>query len=134
MGGVPTVAVECSAFADAETIDSTITTYIVDGLIVENEEMVYYSWFWFGMYFWHLNMMSYIEKIEAIAQCGIANEVGSENFGEDWMGETFYPTMQLYIDNVWYLTEIWWVTAFIGFFPYFGWVVLIINIIFMLDF
>jgi len=32
MGGVPTTVVSCADFADAETIDTTITSYIVDGL------------------------------------------------------------------------------------------------------
>ena len=96
--------------------------------------MLYYSWYWWAMYIWHLNVMSYVMNIESIALCGVSNGVDDAVFNQEWMDTSLYPTMMDYYDNVWYLTEIWWVTAFVGLFPYFGWVVLIINIIFMLDF
>jgi len=134
MGGVPTVAVNCADLTTADAIDGTIGSYINDGLIAENMNMLYYSWYWFAMYFWHLNVVSYLTAIEGVALCGVSNGVDDAVFNEDWMGETFYPVMQEYMDNVFYLSEFWWATSLIVIFPYFGWVVLIINIIFMLDF
>ena len=80
MGGISTATVECSALTSADIIDSTITSYIKDGLIPEADEMVYYGWYWFAMYIWNLNVMSYVTKIEAIALCGIANGVDDTKF------------------------------------------------------
>ena len=134
MGGVPTVAVNCADLTTADAIDGTIGSYINDGLIAENMNMLYYSWYWFAMYFWHLNVWSYISNIEAIALCGISNGVDDAVFNQEWMDTVFYPVMLDYSENIWYLSEYWWATSLIVIFPYFGWVVLIINIIFMLDF
>jgi len=73
-------------------------------------------------------------NIESIALCGVSNGVDDATFNEEWMSTSLYPVMTDYYDNVWYLTEIWYLTALIAIFPYFSWVILIINIIFMLDF
>merc|ERR1712226_144334 len=131
MGGVSTVPVDCAALTDAETIDATITSYIADGLVPEAEIMIYYGWYWWAMYIWHLNMWSYISKIEAIALCGVSNGVDDATFNEEWMNDTLYPTMMDYYDNVWFLTEYWWAAALLG---WTGIILIIVNVIFMLDF
>merc|ERR1712083_842364 len=97
MGGVSTAAVNCADFAEAEAVESTITSYIKDGLQPEAEIFIYYSWYWWAMYIWILNVQSYLMAIEAISLCDVSNGTGSA-FGEDWLGTTFYPTMQGYVD------------------------------------
>ena len=125
MGGVSTAAVNCADLTTADAIDGTITSYIKDGLQPENEIMIYYSWYWWAMYIWHLNVWSYVSNIEAVALCGVSNGVDDAVFNEEWMNNTLYPVMLGYSENVWFLTEYWWATAFLG---WTGWILIIVNV------
>ena len=48
------------------------------------------------MYIWYLNAMSYINKIEAIIDCGFGNNIG----GSKYINEDFYNKYKLFKSNV----------------------------------
>ena len=56
MGGISTRPVLCSAYMDAETIDRDIDEYIMAGVLPEADAMFYYSWYFWGMYIWGLDL------------------------------------------------------------------------------
>ena len=47
--------VSCNDFLTAEAIDNSFENFLVDGLFVEANDFVYYSWIPGAMYIWNLN-------------------------------------------------------------------------------
>jgi len=111
MGGINTSAVDCSAFADSDSIEAGIENYIVNGLLPEGEIMIYYGWWAFGQYIWNLNTQSFINTMQAIIDCDVANEVGSK-YGADFndgQWAAFRAVMQEMFD----VLDLWWHPALV---------------------
>merc|ERR1712183_181193 len=68
--------------------------------------------------------------ITNISLCDTEMGAGSD-FGEDWFAGTWMPVMEDYNAYMGYLLEYWWAAAFFG---WTGWVLVIVNVLFMLDF
>jgi len=101
MGGTPIKPVSCADYTTAEAIDDTIFRYVDEGLIPEAEEMMAYSWFWFGLWIWDENVHSYMTAIEAVAECGISNGVEDATYNKEWLDTTFRDAEGGYCRNIW---------------------------------
>ena len=82
MGGIETKPVTCKEFDNAQVVDSTIDDYIKNGIIFEAEEMMEYSWLAWGMYVWWINLINYIDTIQAILDCAISNNIEGSKYGD----------------------------------------------------
>ena len=97
MGGIPTRELNCLEFEVADAVDIDIDNYIMYGLMVEADEMIYFSWYWWAMYIWNLNTQAYINLIQDILDCGMTNNVeGSKYANEDWINNVWLPNKEIY--------------------------------------
>merc|ERR1712166_1374374 len=101
-------------------------------MYAETEIMIYYSWYYWLMWVWNLNMHAYFDYVTAIIACGISNGVDSKYSNQDWVdttlnvviAENFAPIWE-WVDLIWapYIAMIPFAAYFIWWVPVVGWAI-----------
>ena len=127
--GVPTQAVECSAWTDSAVIEAEIDNILQNGMMAETEIMIYYSWYYWLMWVWNLNMHAYFDYISGIIACDIENGAGSKYGDQAWVDETMTPVIAEVFQPIWDIVDLFWAPyiAMIPFAVYFIWWVPVIG-------
>jgi len=74
--------------------------------------MTSYSWFWFLMYLWNLNMQTATEQLQDILDCGMANGVmGSKYADPDYIENIWKPIKAKIQEEIYDVLDIWWFPA-----------------------
>ena len=94
MGGVPTTEVVCTDYVTAAAFDKDIDKYISEGMMIETQDMYIYSWISNLMYYYGVNIKSYMDKIDAIIFCGIQNEVVDSVYANQAYFETYWSPIK----------------------------------------
>merc|ERR1719272_2162002 len=63
--------------------------------------MIYYSWYYWLMWVWNLNMHAYFDYITEIIACGISNGVDSKYSNQDWVDTTLNPVIAESFAPIW---------------------------------
>ena len=105
--GVPTQAVDCSAWTDGDAITAEVDNILQNGMYAETEIMIYYSWYYWLMWVWNLNMHAYFDYVTALAQCNETNGAGSD-YGQSWLDETMAPVIAETFQPIWDIVDLFW--------------------------
>ena len=108
MGGIATRPVVCSAYTSADAVDTDIENYIMNGVLPEAEYMLYYSWWFWAMYIWNLDLFNYVTAITEIMDCSIANGVEGTRYGNSEFYDAHWKPILALTADIFGTLDFWW--------------------------
>ena len=137
MGGIATRPVVCSAYTSADAVDTDIENYILNGVLPEAEYMLYYSWWFWAMFIWNLDLFNYVTVITEIMDCSIANGVEGTRYGtSEFYDANWKPILALTAEifatlDFWWFPIVYWAISLTGLGEL---IMFILNFVFMFQF
>merc|ERR1711953_990534 len=137
--GISTTPVVCSHYRSATDVDQDIENYIIHGILKDNEDMQSYSWAFWGLYVWYVEMEAYTNAITKIMDCAMSNNIQGTKYGNDRFYRGTWAGVMEYYQAEYDIVSLWWHPALYTLIVLFtggsgAIVYLILSIIYMQDY